>query len=136
MNCRRRLTMLAASLLTPLWATGQASEFVWRVSDISADIVRNDQVLGIGQYLRLRQSLQPRESGWTEMKIDLPENWQVLSAAAKGDAIEVVVANGTVFRLTKTNVGELTFRILDGSRRRTDDQLERIWRDVALLSTR
>jgi hypothetical protein len=136
MSYRIRLTLLAATLLTPLWAASQAVNFVWRVSDISAEVVRDDTKLGIGQYLRLRQALRDRESGWTEMKIDLPETWQVLSATPKGEVVELAVVGGRTFRLTRENVGELSFRILDGAKRRPDAQLEQLWNEIARASSR
>jgi hypothetical protein len=111
----------------------QENAFVWRTADITAQVARDDHHLKIGQYLQLRQSLRPGESAWTQMKIDLPENWKVLRVATEGESVAVTIESGpTKFKLNRQNVGALNFRILDGDRKWTDSQLESIWREIAI----
>ena len=106
--------------------------FLWRIADISASVVRDDEVLGIGQYLLLEQALRPGESGWMEMKLDLPDHWQVTKVATEGEAVIVHVEREPgPFALTRDNVAVLGARLLDGTRRMADVQLEATWRDAA-----
>jgi hypothetical protein len=132
MNRRACAAFLCGAVLGPD-AYAQSNAFVWRAPDIDAQVVRDDRILMLGQFLRLRQSLRPGESGWTEMKVDLPEHWKVLRAASEGDSVLVVIEAGpTTFRLNRQNIGALTFRILDGGKRWSDVQLEQIWSEIAL----
>jgi hypothetical protein len=133
MNRRTCLAVLCGAACDVGVAHSQEGAFVWRVADITAQVVRDSHLLKIGQYLELRQSLRSGESGWVEMKIDLPESWKVLRVATEGDSIAVVVEAGpTTFRLNRRNVGALSFRILDGNRKWTDSQLDSIWREMAM----
>jgi len=51
--------------------------FVWRTDGMNASIRRDDEFLRIGQYLYLEQNLSPDDSGWTNMKINIPGHWKV-----------------------------------------------------------
>lgn len=133
MNRRACLAVLCATICGVGVARSQEVSFVWRTADITAQVARDDHFLKIGQYLQLRQSLRSGESGWTQMKIDLPESWKVLRVATEGDSVAVTIESGpTKFKLNRQNVGALTFRILDGDRKWTDSQLENIWREIAI----
>lgn len=134
MNRRACLTVFFGASLGVDVARAQRSAFVWRPPDITARIVRDDGVLQMGQYLRLRQSVRPGESGWTEMKFDLPESWTVRKVAIEGDSVVLVIDPGpTTFKLNRQNVSALFFRILDGDKHWTDAQLEQIWREIAVV---
>ena len=106
-------------------------QFVWRTNDITASILRDDEHLKIGQFLNLDQRLRPNESGWTNMKINIPEHWIVRTVASGGDHITMTLLDGTTFLLHRRNVGPLSVDILDGGDDKPDPQLEAIWRKYA-----
>jgi hypothetical protein len=106
-------------------------QFVWRTDDITASILRDDEHLKIGQFLNLDQRLRPNEGGWTNMKINIPEQWIVRDVASGGGRVTVTLLDGTVFQLDRRNIGSLSFEILDGGDDKSDLQLEAIWRKYA-----
>lgn len=107
--------------------------FVWRIADISTSVVRDDELLAIGQYLLLAQALRPGESGWIEMKLDLPEHWHVTGVATQGEAVVLQVAQSPVaYALTRANVVRIGSRLLDGAGRRPDVDLASIWQEAAV----
>jgi hypothetical protein len=132
---RRALTLALPALVAVVCASPMLAGppgFLWRIADISASVVRDDEVLGIGQYLLLEQALRPGESGWMEMKLDLPEHWQVTKVAMEGEAVLVhVEREPRPFALTRENVAMLGARLLDGTWRMADVQLESAWRAAA-----
>ena len=101
--------------------------FVWRTEDITASIRRGDGGLGVGQYLFLEQELSPRKAGWLNMKISIPEYWQVQRILVGDGVVRLETANSGSFELTRENVGELSFEILDGGNNKADDVLQSIW---------
>jgi hypothetical protein len=105
--------------------------FVWRTADITASILRDDEYLKIGQFLNLNQRLRPNESGWTNMKINLPEHWIVRTVDSNHGRVTLTLLDGAVFHLNRRNVGPLSFDILDGGGDKSDMQLEAIWRKYA-----
>jgi hypothetical protein len=105
--------------------------FVWRVFDISATIVRDDEHLKIGQFLNLEQRLRPGESGWTNMKINIPERWIVRAVVPSANGVTLTLLDGTEFHLHRRNVGPLSFEILDGGDDKPDHDHELIWKKYA-----
>lgn len=106
--------------------------FLWRAESITARILRDDDVLKIGQYLNLDQKLQTHDSGWTNLKLDIPEHWTVQSIDAVAEGIILKLESGEQFFLNQTNVERLSFRLLDGGAK-TDAQLERLWQAHARI---
>ena len=105
-------------------------EFLWRTESIRASVQGADNIV-FGQFLNLDQQLRPDEGGWTNMKIDIPEKWQVKSVLVKGDRILLALADGAQYSLGRDNIGELSFQILDGGPGKSDEILERIWNEYA-----
>jgi hypothetical protein len=120
---------IAASIASD--ASAEQDLFTWRPADISASIVTDDRWLDIGHYVRLRQALRSDESGWREMKLDIPDDWWVAIVGAVGERVLLKVDGGSSYALSKDNVGELSFRILDGGERHSDEDLGSIWRQLA-----
>ena len=123
--------MLALGLGVAAWA-GKASArddsaFVWRPESITASVQRDDEWLKIGQYLNLDQALRRNEGGWTNMKIDLPEHWEIASIQFVGVRLEIALRGGSRYYVGPDNVGLLSFDVLDGGDRKSDAELERIW---------
>lgn len=106
-------------------------QFVWRTEAITATILRDDQYLRIGQFLNLDQQLRGNEGGWTNMKIDLPERWTVQSVAAVDGRVTLKLQDGRTYALTRRNVGQVAFEILDDGEVKSDDQIEAIWNKYA-----
>jgi hypothetical protein len=105
--------------------------FVWRTEDITATILRDDELPKRGQFLNLDQRLRSGESGWTNMKIDIPEHWTVRSVAADRGCVTLTLLDGSRFRLHRENVGILSFAILDGVEDKSDLELEALWTKLA-----
>ena len=129
------IVLLAAALVAVLVLTlrwwFRTRQFVWRTVDITASILRDDELLKIGQFLNLDQRLRPNESGWTKMKINIPECWIVRSVASSDGRVTLTLLDGAVFQLNRRNVGRLSFDILDGGHDKSDLQLEAIWKKYA-----
>jgi hypothetical protein len=114
-----------AALLVALQAPAQ--EFLWRTEDMTAEVRSDNQHLRSGLYLHIEQRLKPSESGWTEMKIDLPNNWTGVTVSISKGSIWLSLPNGSRFQLHKDNVGTLSFAILDGGPGKPDRVLEQLW---------
>jgi hypothetical protein len=108
-------------------------QFIWRTEDITANILRDDAHLKIGQFLNLDQKLRPNEGGWTNMKIDIPEHWSVGDVAVRDGRVLLTLRDGSTFCLHRRNVGRLTFDILDGGNK-SDPELQRIWKRYASVT--
>ena len=104
-----------------------SDEFVWATEDITASIRRDDEFLKIGQYLYLKQDLSSEETGWLNMKINIPEHWQVQNILVGNGLVRLETASSGSFSLTRDNVGKLSFDILDGGDNKPDDVLQSIW---------
>jgi hypothetical protein len=96
------------------------------MESIQASVVRADNII-FGQYLNLDQQLRPGEGGWTNMKIDIPDNWEVKTVMVSGDRVLLALANGSRYSLGRDNIGDLSFDVLDGGPGKSDEILERIW---------
>jgi len=105
-------------------------EFLWRMESIRASVVRADNII-FGQYLNLDQQLRPGEGGWTNMKIAIPDTWEVATVMASGDRVFLSLGDGSRYSLGRDNIGELSFRILDGGPGKSDEILEQIWNTYA-----
>lgn len=103
-----------------------AHEFLWRTESISAEIKRDDQFKRVGHYIQLKQALRPNESGWTTMKIDIPEHWHVKDISIVQGRIKLINSDGSQYELTRDNVGKLNFEILDAGIK-SNEQLEKLW---------
>jgi len=104
-----------------------SDEFVWATEDITASIRRDDEFLKIGQYLYLKQDLSSEETGWLNMKINIPEHWQVQNILVGNGLVRLETASSGSLSLTRDNVGKLSFDILDGGDNMPDDVLQSIW---------
>ena len=121
-----RYRTIALVGLVPFATCAFADTFVWRPSDISADIRKDKGPLRLGQYLHLTQRLRKGEAGWTIMRIDIPERWSVHEVAARDDVARLHFADGRRFALTEDNIGALSFAILnDGVK--TDEARGVVW---------
>lgn len=119
---------LIATALVPLAA--RAEGFLWRTESISATVKRDPVTPRLGQFLRLEQKLEPGETGWGMMKIDLPENWSVKEVIVAAGKVTLRLEDGSRYELTETNVSALQFEILD-SGAKSDSALDELWRKHA-----
>lgn len=119
---------LIATALIPLAA--RAEGFLWRTESISATVRRDPVTPRLGQFLRLEQKLEPGETGWGMMKIDLPENWSVKEVIVAAGKVTLRLEDGSRYELTEKNVSALQFEILD-SGARSDSALDELWRKHA-----
>lgn len=110
------------------WAEG----FVWRTDSIRAIVKRDPVTPLLGQFLLLEQSLEPGETGWVKLKIDLPESWQVGEVKVAAGKVALTLTDGTRFELTAENVSTLQFEILDGGAK-SDKVIDELWRKHALV---
>jgi len=112
-----------------------SQEFVWRTDDITASIVRDDQSLNIGQYLNLAHNLAPGKAGWQNKKINIPESWIVREILITDGIVRLETENSGIFEVSRENVGELMYEILDGGGDKPDNVLQEIWvRNAAIAS--
>ena len=110
-------------------------EFVWRTDDITASIVRDDQSLNIGKYLNLVHKLAPGEAGWRSKAINIPESWIVREILVTDGIIRLETENSGIFEVSRENVGELMYEIVDGGGDKPDNVLQEIWiRHAAIAS--
>jgi len=103
-------------------------EFLWRPESISASVQENDF---FGQFLNLDQELHPEEGGWTNMKICIPQYWQVQALLVDGPNVVLTLFSGATYILNRKNVGDLSFQISDGGPGKSDEILEQIWNRCA-----
>ena len=101
--------------------------FVWRTEAITASIRRDDEFLKTGQYLYLEQDLSADEAGWLNMKIDMPEHWQVKAVLVGDGLVRLETESSGSFGLTRENVGNLSYEILDGGDDKSECDLQSIW---------
>ncbi len=120
------LAILTASAAAP------ADGFVWRTDSIRASVRRDPVTPLLGQFLLLEQSLEPGETGWVKLKIDLPESWKVGEVQVAAGKVALTLADGTRFELTAENVSTLQFEILDGGPK-SDAAIDELWREHALV---
>ncbi len=127
---RAQCSIVLAVLLTcaGAWAEG----FVWRTDSIRAVVQRDPMTPLLGQFLLLEQSLEPGETGWVKLKIDLPESWEVGEVKVAAGKVALTRTDGTRFELTAENVSTLQFEILDGGPK-SDAAIDELWRKHALV---
>ncbi|MGI9422703.1 MAG: hypothetical protein ACR2PA_05885, partial [Hyphomicrobiaceae bacterium] len=106
----------------------------WRTDVMTASIRRDDEFLKIGQHLYLEQELAPEDEGWLDMKLNIPEHWDVRSVAVKEGMVRLDTNSSGAYRLTRENVGELSFELLDGGDDKSNDQLQAVWTRHAAIS--
>ncbi len=99
--------------------------FVWRIESITAEIHALPNALN-RRYLNLEQTLRPGESGWTNMKVEIPESWVVRSIGFTGSRVVVSLYDGSEYYLGRRNIGSLSFEILNGGHKSEAD-LAGIW---------
>lgn len=109
-------------------------EFVWRTEAISASVELDKKFLKLGKYLHLRQSLSSGEPGWTEMKLNVPDSWDVERIVIKDGVVRIDTKESGSYGLTRDNVGTLSLALWSGSENRSEDQLGRAWRECASLT--
>ena len=124
--CPIVLTVLLAC--SGAWAEG----FVWRTDSIRAIVQRDPVTPLLGQFLLLEQSLEPGETGWAKLKIDLPESWKVGEVKVAAGKVALTLTDGTRFELTAENVSTLQFEILDGGPK-SESVIDELWRKHALV---
>lgn len=113
-------------------AGARAEGFVWRTDSIRAVVQRDPVTPLLGQFLLLEQSLEPGETGWVKLKIDLPESWEVGEVKVAAGKVALTRTDGTRFELTAENVSTLQFEILDGGPK-SDAVIDELWRKHALV---
>jgi hypothetical protein len=116
------VAVLVVFLSPPIAAEG----FVWRTESMHAEIEVYSKSPYFYKYLHLTQKLRLNESGWTMMKIEIPSHWDVTTLSLEAGCLTLTSSDGTSYVLTKENVGQLSFEILDGGDKR-DDQLKALW---------
>lgn len=141
---RRRISTVRISLLILLLLAGASifwaarrrtrNKFLWRAESIGASVQIADNIV-FGQFLNLDQQLRQGESGWTNMKIDVPDYWRVESVVVSGDRVRLTLEDGTRYSLGPDNIGLLSFEVLDGGPGKSDEILEKIWNERALERT-
>jgi hypothetical protein len=104
-----------------LWA----SPIEWPQEAIHASVIRDD-VHQHGQFLQLDRQLKEGQYGWKRMRMSLPDAWKIKEAAVEADGFALHLADHRVFRVSKAEIGDLSFRILDGGQK-TQEQLGKLW---------
>ena len=102
-------------------------QFIWRTENITALVEPANAGLGGKRHLLLDQHLKPHEGGWTQMRIAIPDDWEVAQLLVGGGRVVVTLVDGTTYRLDRRNIGKLTFAILDGGQK-PSRELAGIWR--------
>ncbi|MEP7706802.1 hypothetical protein [Paraglaciecola sp. 25GB23A] len=108
-----------------LFSLSISAEILWKPEAISYELKQAHKLLGTGLMLELNQILEPGETGWKQSRIDVPESWVGVKLEMKQSTIYITVGS-QVYYLNPTNMGELSFAILDGGNK-TDAQLLGIW---------
>ena len=75
--------------------------------------------------LEINQTLEEEEYGWSQSRIDVPEDWQGANLEMRAGTIYISVG-GQEYYLNASNKGDLSFEILNGGNK-TDLQLQSIW---------
>ncbi|MBU1390216.1 MAG: hypothetical protein KJ856_00265 [Gammaproteobacteria bacterium] len=101
------------------------AEVLWKPEAMSYELKQAHRLLGIGLMLELNQILEPSEAGWKQSRIDVPESWGGAKLEMKQSTLYITVGTQEYY-LNPTNMGELSFAILDGGNK-TDAQLLSIW---------
>ena len=102
-------------------------DFDWRADDITASIVRDDQSLNIGRYLNVAHKRAPGEAGWQNKVINIPESWIVGEISVVDGVVRLETESSGIFEVSRKNLGELMYEILDGGGDKTDYVLQDIW---------
>lgn len=128
---KRALSWTVLAVLLACSGAG-AEGFVWRTDSIRATVKRDPVTPLLGQFLLLEQSLEPGETGWVQLKIDLPESWEVGEVRVAAGKVTLTRTDGTRFELTAENVSNLQFEIRDGGPK-SDAVIDELWRKHALV---
>lgn len=102
----------------------------WPAESIRLSVLRDDTFLKIGQLLQLDRALKKSESGWSQMRLDLPDRWKISTVEVQKDGFRLMLDDGRVFRVSKDEVGDLSFRLLDGGDKK-DSEVVKIWTTYA-----
>jgi len=102
-----------------------SAEILWKPESISFELKQAHKLLGIGLMLEINQTLEEDEYGWTQSRIDVPEDWQGANLEIRAGTIYISVGEQEYY-LNASNKGDLSFEILDGGNK-TDLQLQSIW---------
>src|SRR5689334_13985626 len=103
-----------------------AAPIDWPQHSIRASVLRDDTHLKIGQFLQLDRQLNKGESGWKQMRIDLPDRWRVKHVQVEQTGFAIFLDEDRVFRVSREQIGDLSFRILDGGIK-AEDELKKLW---------
>ena len=79
----------------------QTAEFTWRTDNIRALIQRDDKFLRTGQYLHLNQTLAPGETGWVNMKLNIPQHWNVQNVSVSDGMVFLEINDSGAYALTR-----------------------------------
>ncbi len=116
-------------LIILLLSTNVYADFLWKPESITFEIKHANKLLDIGYMLELNQKLEPGETGWTMIRIDIPESWVNAKLEMQKGTIVIKIGKHE-FYLNKNNQGKLSYAILNGGNK-TDKQLLKIWIDHA-----
>ena len=101
------------------------AEILWKPEDITFEIKQSHELMGIGLILELNQSLDKSETGWKQSRIDIPESWGKAKLEMRQGTI-IITVDDQEYYLNATNMGKLSFEILNGGNK-ADQQLLEIW---------
>ena len=104
--------------------------YLWKPDDISFELKQANKLLNIGLMLELNQKLAAGETGWSRLRLNVPENWENATLMMKEGGIQIIVNNKTYF-IDKENQGKLSVEILNAGNI-SDKELEAIWNKYAI----
>ncbi len=110
-------------------------DFDWRADEITASIVRDDRSLNIGSYLNVAHKRAPGEAGWQNKVINIPESWIVGEISVIDGIVRLETEGSGIFEVSRKNIGELMYEILDGGGDKPDYVLQEIWFRLAAIAS-
>lgn len=128
MRVVRQKMKLATLLLGFLLVGGSSRAVDWPTESVRLTVRRDDTFLKIGQLLQLDRTMKQNETGWSQMRLDLPDKWKIAAAEVQKDGFRLVLEDGRVFRVPNGEIGRLSFRLLDGGDKK-DSEVAKIWAD-------
>src|SRR5215218_8394079 len=110
-----RLTLACCGVLWPLLASATPPvDAAYPTPRARASIRRDDVFKRIGQYLFLEEP-EGKGDRVVSAVLDIPEHWRVQSVRVSKEGVTLTCEGGARYRLTRRNVGPLSFAILDGA---------------------
>lgn len=108
--------------------------FIWRVENISAQIQNLEEVPSIGRHLFLTQSILAGETGWVQMRLRVPSNWDVDQIALSDGALVLQTHNAGAYRLIRDNIETLGGALLAVQEPNADSVLQSVWTEHAAFN--